>query len=66
MKRLSRIILFVIPLILCLTISASSQMRGMMRITDPRTNEVQMVKGYENSYAVCIGIDKYGYWPQLN
>jgi sulfatase modifying factor 1 len=55
----------IIVLILSLIIPASSQTKGM-RIVDPRTNEVHTVKGYENSYAVCIGIDEYTYWPQLS
>jgi hypothetical protein len=37
-----------------------------MRIIDTRRSEVRTVKVYEGSYAVCIGIDEYTYWPRLN
>jgi sulfatase modifying factor 1 len=56
--------LCMILLALLLTMPASSQTKGM-RIFNPRTNEVESVKGYENSYAVCIGIDEYEHWPRL-
>ena len=55
----------IILLVLSFTTPASSQTKGM-RIVDPHTDKVHIVKGYGNSYAVCIGIDEYKYWPRLN
>jgi len=63
MKTLQNTLCMVL-LALMLAMSASSQTKGM-KIYNPRTDKMDTVKGYENSYAVCIGIDEYKYWPQL-
>ena len=63
MKRLE--ISLCLILVLFLASFAFSRTKGM-RMIDTRTNEVRTVEVYRNSYAVCIGIDEYKYWPQLN
>ena len=66
MKRLEIALCLVLLLSLAnTTFSQSGDMQGKgMRVLDPDTKK--SVKVYENSYAVCIGIDEYVYWPMLS
>jgi len=64
MKKLN--IALCLILFLLSAVFAFSQEKGFIKIRDKRTNEVISVKIYDKSYAVCIGIDEYQYWPKLN
>jgi hypothetical protein len=64
MKRLK--IALCLILFLLSAVFAFSQEKGFIKIRDKRTNEVTSVKVYDKSYAVCIGIDEYQYWPKMN
>jgi len=68
MKRLEIVLCLILLLSLTVnTFSQSGDMQGKgVRILDPDTKEYQTVKAYENSYAVCIGIDEYIHWPMLS
>ena len=63
--RMLRTIFCMVILFLLSNMLASPQTKGM-RILDRHTNKVHTIKGYENSYAVCIGIDEYTHWPTLS
>ncbi len=63
MKKLA--IALCLILLLCLSMPAFPQSKGM-RIYDPDTKKFHTIRGYENSYAVCIGINEYKFWPQLS
>ena len=65
MKWLRIILCLALVLFLSLDALAFPQARGM-KIIDSHTKEERTIRVYEKSYALCIGIDKYKYWPQLN
>jgi len=62
---MKKICLLCLILILLLAMPALSQTKSV-RVVDRRTGKAQVITPYENSYAVCIGINKYTRNPQLN